>query len=428
MSKTVESDKKVLVPRLRFPEFQEAGEWKIKNLGDKDISSFVKKRLPLSDLVLDSYVSTENILPDFAGKKGASKLPPSGSFTSYKPGDILIANIRPYLKKIWVADSKGAASNDVIVVRPMGGVEKPFLSSLLKSDSFIDHVMKGAKGVKMPRGDVSLMKEYTLAVPGSEEQQKIANCLSSLDALIAAQVEKIDALLIHKKGLMQQLFPRVGETVPRLRFPEFRDAGEWAVKTLGELVDVIDGDRGVNYPKSDEFSKSGFCLFLSAKNVTKNGFKFSELQFIEKSKDEALRKGKLKRNDVVLTTRGSVGQFAYFSEDIPYDNIRINSGMVILRVSSTLATDYLYASSKSAPLTTHIENMAFGNAQQQLTVAGIKKLPVYYPEPEEQQKVADCLSSLDALIAAQTEKLDALKAHKKGLMQQLFPSLENLKL
>lgn len=416
-------EKQAVVPRLRFPEFQEAGEWQERKLGEKDIASFVKKRISLNKLDIESYVSTENLLPGFGGKKHASKLPPSGSFTSFNPEDILVANIRPYLKKVWVADSYGAASNDVIVIRPMGDIRGSFLSALLKNDAFIDYVMEGAKGVKMPRGDVSLMKEYPIAVPGPAEQQTIADCLSSLDALIAAQADKIDALKTHKKGLMQQLFPREGETVPRLRFPKFRGAGEWTVKALGELVDIIDGDRGVNYPKAEEFSLSGFCLFLSAKNVTKNGFKFTETQFIEKSKDEALRNGKLKRNDVVLTTRGSVGQFAYFSEDIPYENIRINSGMVILRVSSgEIATDYLYAFSKSAALTIHIENMAFGNAQQQLTVGGIKKIPIRFPGIDEQQKIADCLSSCDALIAAQTDKLEVLKTHKKGLMQKLFPS------
>lgn len=275
----------------------------------------------------------------------------------------------------------------------------------------------------MPRGDVALMKEYPLALPGSDEQQKIADCLSSLDAMIAAKVDKLDALKTHKKGLMQQLFPREGETVPRLRFPEFHEAGEWSNAALDRLVDVIDGDRGTNYPKAHEFSKTGFCLFLNAKNVTKNGFKFEELQFITKEKDEVLRKGKLQREDIVLTTRGSVGQFAYFTKNIPYENMRINSGMVILRVKpKKLVPDYLYAYSKSTPLVMHIKGVAFGNAQQQLTVAGIKRFPIYYPDPEEQQKIADCLTSLDALITAQSKEIDTLKTHRKGLMQQLFPS------
>ncbi len=213
------------------------------------------------------------------------------------------------------------------------------------------------------------------------------------------------------------------ELKPKLRFPEFRDAGEWDRDALDDLLEIIDGDRGSNYPKSDEFSSSGYCVFLNAKNVTKNGFKFDEIQFITKEKDEVLRKGKLQRQDVVLTTRGSVGQFALYSEDVLYDNIRINSGMVVLRIKSRkINADYLYVFCRSQVLATYIENIAFGNAQQQLTVAEIKKFQLLYPQLKEQQKIADCLSSIDDRITAETQKLDTLKAHKKGLMQQLFPA------
>jgi type I restriction enzyme S subunit len=238
---------KPLVPRLRFPEFRDAGEWEFKKLGDKNVSYFVKERIPRNKFTIETYVSTENILSDFEGIMNASKLPPSGSFTAYKKGDILIANIRPYLKKISVANESGGASNDVVVVRPKAKVEKLFLASLLKNDVFINYVMRGAKGVKMPRGDISLMKEYPLAIPDPKEQQKIADCLSSLDTLIGAQAEKIDVLKIQKKGLMQQLFPREGETIPRLRFPEFRDAGEWEETILGKCL-LRPPEYGINAP------------------------------------------------------------------------------------------------------------------------------------------------------------------------------------
>ncbi len=95
--------------------------------------------------------------------------------------------------------------------------------------------------------------------------------------------------------------------------------------------DIIDGDRGRNYPKQDDFSDDGHCLFLNANNVTQNGFDFSTCQFITEHKDNALRKGKLQRDDVVLTTRGTIGNTAFFNSSIAYDHMRINSGMVILR-------------------------------------------------------------------------------------------------
>ena len=268
----------------------------------------------------------------------------------------------------------------------------------------------------------------TVLSPESSEQQKIADCLSSIADHITLETQKLDTLKAHKKGLMQKLFPAEGETLPKLRFPEFQDSGEWDRDAFDDLLDIIDGDRGSNYPKLDEFSNSGHCVFLNAKNVTKSGFKFEEIQFITKEKDNILRKGKLQRLDVVLTTRGSVGQFALYSDDVLYDNIRINSGMVVLRIKSPkINADYLYTFCRSQVLSNYIENIAFGNAQQQLTVAEIKKFQIFYPQPKEQQKIADCLSSIDEVIAAQSQAIDLLKLHKKGLMQQLFPAVKEVK-
>ncbi|WP_367106653.1 restriction endonuclease subunit S [uncultured Psychrobacter sp.] len=213
------------------------------------------------------------------------------------------------------------------------------------------------------------------------------------------------------------------EAVPRLRFSEFRGNENWNESCFKEVISVIDGDRGKNYPKSEEFSQVGYCLFLSAKNVTKQGFAFENVQFITEEKDKAMSKGKLKRNDIVLTTRGSIGQFAYYSSSINYENVRINSGMVLLRAkSNVIDSKYLYYFCQAPVLTKHIEDVAYGNAQQQLNVSGIKKFVISYSELVEQQKIADCLSSLDTLINAENEQLDTLKEYKAGLLQQLFPA------
>jgi len=414
------AQKRGLVPKLRFPAFRDAGEWEADELGT--VAVFVNEKIPVEQVALENYVSTENILQDFGGVARASKLPTMGAVTRFRHLDTLVSNIRPYLKKVWVADKEGGASNDVIVIRAKQRLLPQYFSFLLKNDTFIDYVMTGAKGVKMPRGDIGSMKAYPALYPTKPEQQKIADCLASLDERITLEAQKLDTLKIHKKGLMQQIFPAEGETLPKLRFPEFREAGEWVIDPFDQLVEVIDGDRGINYPSAEEFSSSGYCLFLNAKNVTKNGFRFEAMQFITKEKDCVLRKGRLNRADVVLTTRGSVGQFAYFSKEVPFENIRINSGMVVLRIKTKkVNSDYLSAFCKSERLGAYIANIAFGNAQQQLTVAEIKKFQLYYPGPNEQQKIVECLSSLDDLITAQTQKLAALKTHKKGLMQQLFP-------
>lgn len=421
------SEKQALVPRLRFPEFRDADEWEPKKLGDKDVSSFVKKRVSVDELSLDSYISTENILPDFGGKKCASKLPSSGSFTKYKPDDILIANIRPYLKKVWVADRNGAASNDVIVVRPIKEIRKPFLASHLKNDSFIDYVMKGAKGVKMPRGDISLMKEYPVAVPGPEEQQKVADCLSSLDTLIAAQAEKIDALKTYKKGLMQKLFPREGETAPRLRFSEFRDAGEWVLKPLSELVQSL--DAGVSVNSRDRPATYGERGILKTSAVTDGVFNLSENKLVSDVGDLKRLKEPVLKNTIIISrmnTPALVGANAYI--DASHENLFLPDRLWAAKPkpgASMRFVAYILGSGKGRQALSALATGTSGSMKN-IAKANILELPILTPSSEEQQKIADCLSSLDSLIAAHREKLDTLKTHKNALMQQLFPSPESV--
>jgi len=197
------------LPKLRFPEFRDAKEWDADELGE--VAEFVNEKIPLEQIALEKYISTENIFPDYGGVVRASKLPAMGSVTRFKPNDTLVSNIRPYLKKVWVADKEGGASNDVIVIRAKQRFLPQYFSFLLKNDAFIDYMMIGAKGVKMPRGDVGSMKKYPALYPSKTEQQKIADCLSSLDELITAQTQKLEMLKAHKKGLMQQLFPTLDE-------------------------------------------------------------------------------------------------------------------------------------------------------------------------------------------------------------------------
>ncbi|MFM5962672.1 MAG: hypothetical protein ACKOQ2_36925, partial [Dolichospermum sp.] len=148
------------------------------------------------------------------------------------------------------------------------------------------------------------MGKVKLLIPSTKEQTKIANFLTTIDEKIAQLTQKCELLARYKKGVMQQLFSQ------ELRFKDDdgRDFPDWEEKTLLKAnIRVIDGDRGENYPKGDDFSADGYCLFLNAKNVTKQGFIFDDVSFITKQKDETLRKGKLIRNDLIITTRGTVG-------------------------------------------------------------------------------------------------------------------------
>ncbi|MFQ2407049.1 restriction endonuclease subunit S [Aeromonas caviae] len=202
----------------------------------------------------------------------------------------------------------------------------------------------------------------------------------------------------------------------------------WLSTTIDDAkIKVIDGDRGKEYPKSTDFLEAGYCLFLSAKNVTKSGFLFDELQFINKDKDQKLRKGRVERGNIVLTTRGSVGQFAYFDDSVPYDVMRINSGMVVIDSSqSELSARFLYALCRSSIVAKQIDAASFGSAQPQLTVGIIKGIKLPVPPLPEQKKIAKILSTWDKAISTTEQLLANSQQQKKALMQQLLTGKKRL--
>ncbi|WP_034892300.1 restriction endonuclease subunit S [Gillisia sp. Hel_I_29] len=163
----------------------------------------------------------------------------------------------------------------------------------------------------------------------------------------------------------------------------------WIAGSIDEICDIEDGDRGKNYPKKEEFSNDGYCLFLNAGNVTKSGFDFSNNSFVTKEKDELLRKGKLKRKDVVMTTRVTVGNIGYYNDKLDFENVRINSGMVILR--NPRISFFLYTKMKSAEMKDLIINHLSGSAQPQLPITDIKRMK--FPMPGNQNNLTENFNS-----------------------------------
>ena len=194
---TYKEQDKLNVPHLRFPEFH--GEWEKCKLGD--IAEFSTARVSSVKLDCKNYVSTENMLQDFQGVVEAKSVPNETNVISFTCGDILISNIRPYLKKVWKATFDGGCSSDVFVLQATDTVAKDYLHYAVANDKFINYVMSGAKGVKMPRGDKNQMRTYQLSLPSIQEQYKIAKLLTLLDERIATQsklIEKLESLI---KGL-----------------------------------------------------------------------------------------------------------------------------------------------------------------------------------------------------------------------------------
>ena len=207
---------------MRFPEFTE--EWESVLL--EDVAEFQKKRIS-SDLLNNSnYISTENILQNFGGVQNSISIPANTNVIEYQRGDVLLSNIRPYLKKVWLSDRHGGCSADVFVLRG-NQCERRFLYYVIASDRFINFVMSGAKGVKMPRGDKSQMEKFTFFIPTNVEQKKIAMFLSMLDERIRLQNKIIEDLKKLKSAISERLFKSVkGFTV-----------------LLSDLCDIVKGKQ-----------------------------------------------------------------------------------------------------------------------------------------------------------------------------------------
>ena len=204
--------------------------------------------------------------------------------------------------------------------------------------------------------------------------------------------------------------------------------------TIGQLAEIIDGDRGKNYPKQDEFYPQGYCLFLNTGNVTKEGFIFEENQFIMKEKDEALRKGKLKRGDIVYTTRGTVGNAGYYNSSVPYENVRINSGMVILRSNGEIVdARFLYQILKSEYYRPYFKQYCTGSAQPQLPIKNFSQIYLNVPDIKTQHRIADILSVYDNLIENNQKQIKLLeeaaqRLYKEWFVDLRFPGHENTKI
>ena len=222
-------------------------------------------------------------------------------------------------------------------------------------------------------------------------------------------------------GTMAKIDDSVKKKVPELRFKGFTD--DWEERKLEDTSEIIDGDRGKNYPSGDDFKNNGHTLFLSAANVTKQGFVFKETQYITKLKSESLGSGKVILNDIILTSRGSIGHIGFYDkkthEYIP--QARINSGMLILRTDKLNSPSFIAQFLKSPWGIKQIKLISFGSAQPQLTKKDIKNFKIILPKMEEQKKIGSFFKQLDDTITLHQRKLDLLKEQKKGYLQKMFP-------
>lgn len=413
-----DKEKTALMPKLRFPEFSSNGAVICKkgNLLFEPISNKDHK----SDLPVLAITQEHGAIP--RDQIGYNVSVTDKSLKSYKVvevGDFIIS-LRSFQGGIEYSLFHGICSPAYIVLRKKNDIIEQYYKYYFKTSKFILDLNKDLEGIRDGKMvSYSQFSSILLPKPDNKEQQKIADCLSSLDDLIASEDKKLLTLREHKKGLMQKLFPAEGKTLPEWRFPEFRDCGEWEERKLSQVASYVDY-RG----KTPKKSSSGIFL-LTAKNIKMGYLDYAcSQEYIPKNTyNEVMSRGVPQVGDVLITTEAPCGNVA----QIDNENVALAQRIIKYRgIEGELDNTYLKYVFLSSKFQYNLSSKSTGGIVRGIRGSVLHELPIDFTSLNEQQKIADCLSSLDALISAQAEKVEALKVHKKGLMQGLFPSIEEV--
>ncbi len=421
-----------LVPKLRFLEFRGAPGWAPVSL--LEASAPVTERVGERKLTPVSISAGIGFVPqaekfgrDISGNQyQIYTLVSDGDFVYNKGNSLKFPQGCVYLLSGW---GQVAAPNVFICFKLKQGYSNDFFQNCFEANfhgkQLNRHITSGARSNGLLNISRDKFFGIEIPAPSSKEQQKIADCLSSLDELIAAQARKVDALKTHKKGLMQQLFPREGETLPRFRFPEFEDAEKWDTTTIGDLKPfVTSGSRGW----APFYAEQGE-MFVRITNLWRKSIylDLTDLKFVQlpPGANEGVRT-QLKERDVLISITADIGIIGYVDDSVP-SPAYINQHIALVRFDTDQLCGkyvaYFLASEKSQRI---FRASADTGTKAGMSLIGIQKIGLMLPGLPEQQRIANCLTDLDTLITAAAQQLETLKTHKKGLMQQLFPSLEGV--
>ena len=411
-----------IVPKLRFPEFQRAGDWKRDQIGN--VASITKgKGVSKADITkggttpciryAELYTHYREVIHEVVSRTNV----PHEELTLSQAEDVIIpasGETRVDIgRAACVLPERVALGSDLNILR--SDLYGPFFSYLLNS-SLRRTIARMAQGDTVAHLYPKQLSQIWLAYPSGLEQQKIADCLGSLDDLIAAEDRKLDALWQHKQGLMQKLFPQPGETVPRLRFPEFQRAGDWKRDQIGNVASITKG-KGVS--KAD-ITKGGTTpciryaeLYTHYREVIHEVVSRTNVPHEELTLSQA--------EDVIIPASGETRVDIGRAACVLPERVALGSDLNILR-SDLYGPFFSYLLNSSLRRT--IARMAQGDTVAHLYPKQLSQIWLAYPSGLEQQKIAECLSALDTRIGAQLAKLDGLRTHKQGLLQQLIPSLD----
>lgn len=399
-----------LVPELRFPEFENADGWKPKRLGD----FLSESRLLGSKGDVAKKITVKLWGRGVVAKVEAIQGSANTQYFQRRSGQLIYSKL-DFLNQAFGIIPDGLDGYESTADLPCFDISEDlsaaFILECVKRKDFYRRVGEAADGSRVAKRihpETFLASEVLL--PSLPEQQKIVDCLDSADALIAAQGRKVEALRAHRKGLMQQLFPQEGETQPRLRFPEFRDTGNWEVRTIGEMFSLVNGCAF----KPEDWQTSGTPI-IRIQNLNDPSAEFNY------SQEPVPERNRVEPGDLLFAWSGTLG--SSFGARIwkgPPGVLNQHIFKILMdeqQITLQFALLILARVEEDIARRTHGFKSSFVHVKK----SDLVKVEMLLPSPREQHRIAACLTSLDELIAAETRKVDTLKAQKKGLMQQLFP-------
>ena len=407
--------KNEMFPELRFPEFIHSPGWDavygnnaFEQISNKDHNS----DLPIL-AITQEYGAIPREMIDYNVSVTEK------SVQSYKVVDVgdFIISLRSFQGGIEYSEYKGLCSPAYVILRNKKGIDKRFFKQYFKAKSFIRDLTKNLEGLR--DGKMISYKQFSgvlLPKPSTEEQKKIANCIASIDELIALHTQKLEALKDYKKGLMQQVFPAEGKTAPKLRFPEFQGEGEWVKKPLERIIEIASGQVDPTKPPYCDMphiggenieSDSGKILNVSTAkdlNLISGKYAFDESYILYSKIRPALNK---------VASPNFKGICSADIYPIRPATDELLKGFLFYLLLSKEFLDYAKK---------HSDRGKIPKVNREALMAYIASLPA----PDEQRRIAEFFCSIDALLASQTRKVEALRAHKNGLMQKLFPVVDEV--
>jgi type I restriction enzyme S subunit len=425
-------DDKRKTPKLRFPGFID--DWEQRKFNDVfdglqnntlsraelNYESGNVKNVHYGDVLIKfgDYIDVSVAeLPFITNDENIAKY--SGSFL--QDGDIIIADTAEddtVGKCSEIVGSEGVkllSGLHTIPCRPKQKYAPKYLGYYMNSDAYHKQLKPLMQGIKVTSISKGALQDTNIMMPKSyDEQAKIGIFLSNINNLSTLHQRKLEQMKEYKKGLLQKMFPKNGDTVPEIRFPGFTDA--WEQRKLGEWCNFINGDRSSNYPSATEFVEDGIP-FVGSDSLGSTLIDKTKLRFITSEKYEQMNGLKIEKNDILYTLRGAgFGKcsIADFSEGT------VASSLVGIRCNESLHAKFLIQWLGSANAENEKNKAVNGSTAQNISVEDMKKYCISVPCMAEQDKISEYLYNLDNLITLHQRKLEQMKEYKKGLLQQMF--------